>query len=213
MATKQRLLEAWRAHKLISNQRLLDAFEFVPREKFIPPHMINEAYRDHPLPTLRNQSISQPTTIMMMLQLLELKEGHTVLEIGAGVGYQAALLSHVVGDCGNVITIDIIPELVAAAHKNIINLGITNTTVLEQDGGLGYTKAGLFDRIIITAACPAIPSPLIEQMKEGGIVLAPVGDMNNQTLVRGIKVGSRLDLDFFGQFRFVPLRGKHGFEG
>lgn len=210
MTTKQELMQFWESMKV--DEQLLDAFAVIPRENFISPSLQAHAYDDHPLPTLRKQSISQPSTVMIMLKALELKAGHTVFEVGAGVGYQAALISRIIGLKGKLVTTDIIPELVQLTRKNLAVLGLSNVTVLESDGSEGCSAQAPFDRIIITAACPTIPQPLIDQLKEKGIVLAPVGDLESQTLVKGTKIKGRLELEFLGPFVFVPLRGKHGFK-
>jgi protein-L-isoaspartate(D-aspartate) O-methyltransferase len=210
MDTKQELLDYWRSVNV--NESILSAFKEVPRENFVPESLRQQAYEDQPLPTLRQQSISQPTTIIAMLQALEIKEGEKVFEIGAGVGYQAALIATIIGDKGSLVSVEVIPELVQLARRNISNLGLTNTQILEADGSDGHFIKSPYDKAIITAACPAIPQPIIDQLKEGGIVIAPVGDLESQTLVKGVKVSGKLELEFLGSFRFVPMKGKLGFK-
>lgn len=208
---KQDLVHYWRNKNIIFDERVIAAFETIPREIFLPEELQEVAYHDHPLPTLREQSISQPTTIMIMLQALEVQEGDSVLEIGSGVGYQAALLSCLV-TTGSVVTMEIIPELIQASTIHLQQLGITNVSVIESDGSRGFPEKAPFDKIILTAACPTIPKPLLDQLKIGGTIIAPVGDVESQTMVKGIKKEKGLDLDFLGNFRFVPLRGKYGFK-
>jgi protein-L-isoaspartate(D-aspartate) O-methyltransferase len=209
MTTKQYLLAKWRA--INAKQDILDAFAAVPREHFIVDEEMKElAYHDQPLPTMRKQSLSQPSTVMIMLQALELAEGQQVFEVGAGVGYNAALMAHLVGSTGKITSTEVIPELVHLAKTHVEMLGMTNVDILEADGSAGYK--GPYDRIIITAACPTIPQPLIDQLKLGGIVVAPVGDIEDQTMVKGIKREKGLDLIFLGPFKFVPLKGKYGFK-
>lgn len=208
--SKQQLLHFWHQQNL--DPRLLEAFAAIPRENFIPPHLRAYAYEDQPLPTIRKQSISQPTTVMIMLQALELQKGDKVFELGAGMGYQAALISQLVGKRGKVVTSDVIPELVQMTRGNAEELGLKNVLVIEGDGGEGYPEEAPYDKIIITAACPTVPQPLIDQLKEGGIVIAPIGDLQSQTMVRGSKVNGRLELEFLGPFVFVPMKGKHGFQ-
>ncbi len=212
MSTKQELLHFWKSKNIVTNENILKAFDEIPRDLFIPEDLQHEAYHDHPLPTLRKQSISQPTTIMVMLQELQLEDGHKVFEIGSGVGYQAAMMANIVGNKGKVVTTEVIPELVASSRQNLQKLAITNCTVLEADGSNGFPEDAPFDRIIITAACPSIPPPLLKQLKEGGIIVAPVGDLDNQTMIKGTKRQDGLDLEFLGPFRFVPLKGKYGFK-
>lgn len=210
MATKQQLLYFWKTMGV--DETLLTAFSKIPREQFIPPQLKIHAYDDHPLPTIRNQSISQPSTVMIMLQALDLQRGEKVLEVGAGAGYQAALMAQVVGKQGKIITIDVIPELVHCARCNTADLNLSQVQVLEGDGAEGYATEAPYDKIIITAACPMIPPPLIGQLKEGGIIVAPVGDLQSQTMVKGIKVNGKLELEFLGDFVFVPMMGKYGLE-
>tara|TARA_Y100000310_G_scaffold322716_1_gene382080 strand:- start:3004 stop:3636 length:633 start_codon:yes stop_codon:yes gene_type:complete len=200
----------WRSANL--NEHLLNAFNTIPRENFVPPSLRERAYEDKPLPTLRGQSISQPTTVMVMLDALEVKEGDKIFEVGSGAGYQAALLSQLVGTSGTVISTEVVPELVTLAKKNMNDLNLTNVDILEIDGSEGDPVNGPFDKIIITAACPTIPQPLIDQLKENGIIVAPVGDLKSQTMIKGTKSGERLELDFIGPFQFVPMKGKHGFK-
>lgn len=212
MITKEQLVGYWRNKNIVVDENIVKAFLEIPRELFVLPQHKEIAYLDQPLPTIRKQSISQPTTIMIMLLALELKENHKVFEVGAGVAYQAALIAKIIGEKGKLITTEVIPELVQTARENIASLGINNIKIIEADGGNGYQEEALFDRIIITAACPMVPQPLIDQLKEGGIIVAPVGDLESQTMIKGIKRGERLDIEFIGPFQFVPLRGKHGFE-
>jgi len=210
MGSKSQLLTFWRTLGL--EEQLLQAFAEIPREQFVLPHLKRHAYDDHALPTMRKQSISQPTTVMIMLKALEIKKGDQVFELGAGVGYQAALLSRLVGGKGKVVSTEIIPELVQGARQNLDYLQLQNILILEADGSEGHPSEAPYDKIIITAACPAIPQPLIDQLKEGGIIIAPVGDFESQILVKGIKTKTGLDLEFLGQFAFVPLKGKYGFK-
>ena len=209
MLTKNELLLNWQQNNL--DERLLYAFDQIPRENFVPPKYKEIAYEDRPLPTIRNQSISQPTTIMVMLQALDLKDGENVFEIGAGVGYQAALISKVIGEQGKLTSVEVVPELVHIARKHMDDLGLVNVNILEADGSSGYSERSPYDKIIITAACPTIPQPVIDQLREGGIVVAPVGDLESQTMVKGVKVDGKLELEFLGPFRFVPMKGKYGF--
>src|SRR3989338_4606602 len=201
---KEQLLQSW--INMNVDERLLLAFAAIPREKFVAPELRLQAYHDHPLPTLRKQSISQPSTVMMMLQALQLRPKDKVFELGTGAGYQASLLAKITGPEGKVISIEVMPELVALARQNHAEIGIQNVVVMEGDGAKGYPPEAPYDRIIITAACPTIPEPLIPQLKEGGIVIAPVGDLKSQTLVKGTKQQGKLELEFLGQFVFVPMK-------
>lgn len=209
---KQRLIAYWLATGLIADQRLLEAFDEIPREQFLTKAMKKDAYKDMPLPTLRNQSISQPSTVMIMLQALDIQAGDKVFELGAGVGYQASIMSLLVGEKGEVITTEIIPELILLAQKNMTDLGLSNVKVVEADGSVGHKQEAQYDKAIITAACPDIPKPIIDQVKVGGTIIAPVGDLQNQTLIKATKKENGLDLEFLGSFTFVPMKGKYGFK-
>ncbi len=208
--TKEQLLHFWYAQNF--DYALLKAFAAIPREKFVSQKLRRFAYADQPLPTMRRQSISQPTTVMLMLQALEVQKGEKVFELGAGAGYQAALLSYLVGKKGKVVSVEVIPELVQLARVNLAELGMKNALILEGEGGEGYREEAPYDKIIITAACPTVPQPLIDQLKEGGIVVAPVGDLESQTMIKGTKVDGRLAVEFLGPFLFVPMKGQHGFK-
>ncbi|MEW5896973.1 MAG: methyltransferase domain-containing protein [Nanoarchaeota archaeon] len=216
---KEELCSFWRAKGF--EEKTIAAFCEIPRELFVAAELTGHAYDDIPLPTTRGQSISQPTTIMLMLQALDVQEGQSILEIGAGVGFQACILAKLVGSKGRITTIEIIPELVQAAKRNAARLGFPNIMVVEGDGSLGivdkdhfedHFNKGMFDRVIITAACPQIPPLVIEQTKEQGIIVAPVGDLHGQVMVKAIKVNDRLDFEFLGTFLFVPMQGKYGLE-
>ena len=213
MITKFDLLEHWTHGPLQLESSLLKAFEKIPRELFVAEEFHEQAYEDKPLPTLREQSISQPTTIMIMLKALNLKSGMKIFEVGSGVGYQASLIAKIIGAEGKLITSEVIPELVQRARHNLQKLGFSNTTVLESNGGEGFPQEAPYDRIVLTAACPSLPEPLINQLKDGGIILAPIGDIESQTLVKGVKRGQGIDLEFLGSFSFVPMKGKYGFHG
>ncbi len=210
MRNKQELIRQWRSLNI--DERLLKAFEETPREQFVPASFREHAYDDHPLPTVRAQSISQPTTVMLMLQALNVKKGNKVLEVGSGGGYQAALISKVIGPAGLLVSLEVIPELVGIARENLSRMGLANVQIMEGDGGEGFPEEAPYDNIIITAACPTIPEPLIAQLKEGGIIIAPVGDLESQMMVRGVKEHGKMELEFLGSFMFVPMRGRYGFK-
>jgi protein-L-isoaspartate(D-aspartate) O-methyltransferase len=211
MDSKERLIDYWSSRMLITDKRLLDAFKKVPREKFILSGYVREAYGDYPLPIGEGQTISQPTTVMMMTQALELKPGNKVLEIGAGSGYQAAIIARMVGSKGRVITTEIIPDLAKFAVRNLRAANIKNVKVVDWDGSQGYDKEAPYDRIIVTAACPKIPQPLIDQLKDGGIIVAPVGPAYGQRMIKAVKVKGTLKKKSLGAFMFVPLQGKYGY--
>ena len=209
---KDILIEKWLNSGIIKDKKVIEAFKSVPREKFITKDFLDEAYGDYPLPIGKGQTISQPSTIMLMTQALELKEGHKVLEVGAGSGYQAALIARIVGEKGKVLTTEIIPELAEFAKENIEKCKIKNVEIVNYDGSQGYKKEAPYDRCIITAACPAIPKPIIKQLKEGGIIIAPVGSLTfGQSMIKARKVKGELIEENLGNFVFVPLKGKYGY--
>lgn len=209
--SKKRLIDYWQSSGTIQDKKLIESFKAIPREKFIPEEYTEEAYGDYPLSIGMGQTISQPTTVMLMTEALKLKEGDKVLEVGAGSGYQAAIISKIIGGKGKVITTEIIPELVEFAKKNIKKLKIKNIKIIDYDGSQGYEEEAPYDKIIITAACPEIPKPLIKQLKENGIITAPVGDLFGQQMIKGIKKKGKLETKSLGYFMFVPLKGKHGY--
>ncbi len=210
MERKVLLVEEWESGRSVKDKRVLDAFKQIKRELFVLPEFKPDAYVDAPLPIPGNQTISQPTTVVLMLDALMVKPGQKVLEIGAGSGYDAALLSVLVGSKGKVITTEIVPELVGFAKKNLQKAKITNVKVVHSDGSVGYAKEAPYDRIICTAGAPKIPMPLIKQLKEGGIMLIPVGPMHAQHMIRATKVKGELIREDLGEYIFVPLTGKYG---
>ena len=211
MPSKEQLVEHWISSGIIKDKKIIEAFRKVSRELFVAEERKEEAYGDYPLPIGKGQTISQPTTVMIMTQALELKEGDKVLEVGSGSGYQAAIIANIVGDNGRVISTEIVDELVESAKSNIKKLKLKNVEIIKHDGSKGYSKEAPYDRIIITAACPKIPNPLIKQLKEGGIIVAPVGNMNEQEMIKGRKIKGKLIKENLGDFMFVPLKGKHGY--
>ena len=183
------------------NPRVLDAMRTVPRHLFMPGHGVASAYRDMPLPIGHGQTISQPTVVALMTQALDLHGTEKVLEIGTGSGYQAAILSLLVG---SLFTIEIVAPLGHAAKERLANLGYANVTVRVGDGYLGWPEQAPFDRIILTAAPPEMPAALVQQLADGGTIVAPVGE-GEQDLVRWTKRGDTLDKKVLGAVRFVPM--------
>ena len=211
MPSKEQLMEHWTSSGIIKDRKVIDAFKKVPRELFVAEERKEEAYGDYPLPIGKGQTISQPTTVMIMTQALELKEGDKVLEVGSGSGYQAAIIANIIGNKGKLISTEIVNDLAELAKENIKKLKLKNVEIIKHDGSKGYDKEAPYDKIIITAACPKIPRPLIKQLKEGGIIVAPVGDMNEQAMIKGRKIKGKLIEEKLGDFMFVPLKGKHGY--
>tara|TARA_B100000315_G_scaffold239141_1_gene257629 strand:- start:3892 stop:4533 length:642 start_codon:yes stop_codon:yes gene_type:complete len=212
MVQKTELMDFWKEN-LGLKEIELKAFKDVPREDFVPEDFKDRAYDDIPLPILRGKTISQPTTVMMMTHALELKPGEKVFEIGAGSGYQSAIIAKIVGEKGRVVTTEIVPELISFARQNLAKANIKNVEIYEDDGSNGMPKEAPFDKIIITAACKEFPKSLLEQLKPEGIIVGPVGNKHEQEMVRGTKdKNGKLGLEFLGPFLFSPMYGKYGFE-
>jgi len=197
----------------VSSPIVKKAFLGVKRELFVPGKLQASAYVDEALPIGFGQTISQPSTIAIMLEMLELKEGQKVLEVGSGCGYVLALLSEAVGAQGKVFGVEKLKDLVEVSRKNLEAQGTKNVAVIEGDGSLGLKEEAPFDRIIVSAACPFVPKPLFDQLKEEGIAVAPVGDLYTQEIQQMRKKnGKPLKRNYAGTFfSFVPLRGKLGF--
>ena len=192
----------------IKDKAVLSAFQKVPRKNFIPEHLKHRAYEDIPLPVGFNQTISQPYTVAFMLQELEIKKGDKILEIGTASGWNAALMSKLTGSKGKVFTTEIIPELAVEAKKKLSKL--KNVKVISTDGSIGLKESSPFDKILVACACPKIPKELISQLKENGILIAPVGSLKEQKLIK-ITKSKQIKEEILGNFVFVPLKGKYGF--
>ena len=192
---------------------VIKAFKKVDRENFISIENRPAAYEDTPLPIGFGQTISAPSMVAIMTEKLDAKKGMKILEIGAGSGYQAAILSEIVGKSGKVITIERIQEVAGYARKNLAKY--KNVKLIVGDGTLGYEKDSPYDRIIVTAAAPQIPQLLIEQLKIGGILAIPVGDfLYGQEFIlikkKKIKGKEKIEQEFVTGCVFVPLIGKYG---
>ena len=188
----------------VRDPRVLQAMRSVPRHLFVPPALVADAYADHPLPIGSEQTISQPYIVAFMTDALGLQGGQKVLEIGTGSGYQAAVLSGIVA---RVFTIEIVEPLAAQAKERLARLGYTNVHARAGDGYLGWPEEAPFDAIMVTAAAPRIPEPLKEQLKDGGRLVIPVGDVE-QELILLTKRGARFEERRVLPVRFVPMTGK-----
>lgn len=205
-----RLIERLKRYGYIRSKEVEDAMLSVKREDFVPPSVRRYAYDDTPLEIGFGQTISAPHMVAMMCEELELKKGLKILEIGAGSGYHAAVISRIIGKEGKVYSIERIAELAEFARKNLEKAGIKNVEVIEGDGSLGLPEYAPYDRILVTCSAPDIPEPLVEQLKEDGIILIPVG-RTFSVLIKGIKKGKRLERKEICGCTFVPLIGKYGF--
>ena len=205
--TKQGLINSWQKRGLISDQRVLEAFRTISREQFVPSGFESKAYHDAPLKIGYGQTISQPFTLLSMIELLNVTKTDKILEIGAGSGYGAAILGQL---ASQVYAIEIVSELVKLAQGNLNQAKINNVEVFEWDGSRGYDRKSPYDKVIVSAACCEIPKALIEQLGEDGIIVAPVGDRQSQVMTRGVKCNEGLKKSYFGSYSFVPLTGKFG---
>lgn len=191
------------------NSALIEkAFLKVKRELFMPSNLIEYAYSDNAFPIGFNQTISQPYTIAVMLGLLNAREGMKVLEVGSGSGYVCALLSEIVGPKGKVYGIELVEGLFEQAKENLKLQGCNNAELFFGDGTKGLSERMPFERILVSAACGFVPEPLIEQLSEGGRIVAPVGDHWSQQLQLAEKTEGKISKSFPlpGYFVFVPLK-------
>ena len=215
---KKELLERYIHSKTAISENVIRAYNNVPRENFLPESQIKNAYNDTPLSIGHNQTISAPHISFIYAEKLEMKEGQKVLEIGGGSGYNAAFFAELVApkgskNPGHVYTIERIPELAEFAKTNLEKNGYAETvTVVIGDGTCGYEKEAPYDRIVVTAAGPEIPGPLIQQLEVGGLLIIPVGKKHSyQNLFLLEKTESEIIKRNLGGVAFVPLIGKHGF--
>ncbi|MFC1787169.1 protein-L-isoaspartate O-methyltransferase [Halobacteriota archaeon] len=207
-AERIKLLEGLRSYGI--SERVLDAMKKVPRHLFVPPSYRSQAYADHPLPIGEDQTISAPHMVAMMCDLLDLRKGMIVLEIGAGCGYHAAIMAELVGESGHVYTMDRLSSLVNSASENLRKVGYSNVTVLLGDGTLGIPDHAPYDRISVACAAPDVPPPLIDQLKSGGKMAIPIGrHFQELYLVERINGITKKEK---GGVIFVPLIGKYGFQ-
>ncbi|MEW6417938.1 MAG: protein-L-isoaspartate(D-aspartate) O-methyltransferase [Nitrospirota bacterium] len=194
----------------IKDERVLNAMKKVPRHLFIDESMQYKAYDDMALPIGEGQTISQPYMVAVMTQLLELKGNEKVLEIGTGSGYQAAILAELAKD---VYSVERVTALAIRAEERFHSLGYNNIHIKIGDGTLGWPEEAPFDRIVITAGTPKIPEPLIKQLSEEGIIIAPVGDRFSQQLLKVRKVKGKFLENYHTPCVFVPLIGEYGWKG
>ncbi|HWP59317.1 MAG TPA: protein-L-isoaspartate(D-aspartate) O-methyltransferase [Candidatus Acidoferrales bacterium] len=206
---RDRMIREQLVQRGIHDHRVLGAMRKVPRHLFVEPSMQNQAYDDCPLPIGQNQTISQPYMVALMAQSLELKGSEKVLEIGTGSGYEAAVLAEL---CAQVVSVERLEELAARARERLERLGYKNIVITVGDGTLGCETHAPYDDIVVSAASPCIPRPLLSQLKPDGRLVLPMGEEELQTLVRIRKKGESLEEDYLGECRFVKLIGAYGWQ-
>ena len=210
--TMQRLamVEQLRTTHKIADERVLDVMARVPRHLFVPVAIKSQAYKDNALPISGGQTISQPFIVARMTELLGLTGNEKVLEIGAGSGYQTAILASL---ARSVFAIERLVNLADEASRRLQTLGITNVTLKAADGTTGWENYAPYDAILVAAGGPDIPEPLVKQLKIGGKLVIPIGDdQRSQSLIRVTRTESSSTQENFGGCAFVPLIGEFGWK-
>ena len=200
---KQHLYSYWQKSRMITSKTVLKAFLAVQRDLFVDQSYRDQSYADNPLPICCEQTISQPTTVLLMLQLLEVISGQRVLEIGTGSGYNAALLAELTG---KVVTVERHMKLVKLAQHNLKQAGCEGVIVVKGDGKKGYASHAPYDRIMVTAAAQKVPQQLKDQLSLGGLLVAPIGATYGCEMLTIKKISSdNFQTRDHGLFSFVPL--------
>jgi protein-L-isoaspartate(D-aspartate) O-methyltransferase len=205
--TKEELLESMRGR---IKDSVVEAMKRVPREFFVPEALQQRAYDDIPLPIGFGQTISAPHMVAIMCDILDLRKGMSVLDVGSGSGYHAAVMAELIGPEGHIYSMERVPELAARARESLKRAGIENVTVVEGDGSLGLPDHAPYDRINVAATAPRAPDPLKQQLKPGGKMVVPVG-FGLQELILVTRKNGFVTEELMG-VAFVPLIGKHGFK-
>lgn len=206
---REKLVEKLRHDRHLSSEATAQAMRAVPRERFIPAHLGDRAYDDEPLSIGLEQTISAPHMVAIMSDALDVRPGMKVLEIGTGSGYQAAVLSRLVGPDGRVVSVERIGPLSERARDALRDAGAKNVEVHVSDGSLGHAQAAPYDRIIVTASAPDVPPPLLDQLGPDGVLLIPIGGRECD-LIRIRKSTTGFVRENLGACAFVPLLGLHG---
>ena len=206
---RRRMVEAQLQARGVEDERVLQAMREVPRHRFVPQVVASKAYGPGALPIGAKQTISQPYIVARMIELLELRGNEKVLEIGTGTGYQATVLAKL---CAKVFTIERVNELALRAAELFRELKVHNASVKVFDGTYGWSDQAPFDRIIVAAAGPEVPEPLVQQLARTGRLIMPIGPAGNQRLARVIRAGTGIKIEDCGTAEFVPLVGKFGWK-
>jgi protein-L-isoaspartate(D-aspartate) O-methyltransferase len=204
---RERMVDEQLCGRDITDRRVLEAMRSVPRHRFVPQDEVELAYVDAPLPIGHRQTISQPYIVALMSQMLRLRGEETVLEVGTGSGYQAAILGRL---ARRVYSLERIPELAESARRALTEVGIDNVEVRVADGSAGLPEAAPFDGILVAAAAPRAPGPLLDQLAEKGALVVPVGTIDGQILERWTRQGREFSCERSAPVCFVPLVGAHG---
>jgi len=207
---RERMVSEQLAARGIEDPRVLEAMRAVPRHEFVAPDLRDQAYEDTPLPIGHGQTISQPFMVALMTEALQLRPGERVLEIGTGSGYQAAVLAHMRAE---VYTIERLEGLAREAEERMLRLGYRNVHVCCADGNDGWADAGPFDAALLAAAAREIPRQPLHQLRMLGRMVLPIGTDDAQELVRLWRTEEGFREDYLGGCRFVPLIGRHGWQG
>ena len=206
---RKRMVEEQIAARGLLDSRLLAVMGSVPRHMFFPVDDLAWAYADGPLPIGHGQTISQPFIVALMTELLQVESSDRILEVGTGSGYQAAVLGQLAAE---VHTVEVIPELAAQAAKTLAGLGYSNSHVHAGDGSLGWPDAAPYDGILVAAAAPSAPQPLLDQLADGGRLVLPVGGRGFQHLEVWERRGKEFKCQVNLAVAFVPLRGEYGWK-
>lgn len=206
-AERRAMVEGQLRRRGIRDERLLEAMFRVPRHEFVPPAYLGHAYADRPLPIGESETISQPYIVAVMTEAARVKPGDRALEVGAGAGYQAAILAEL---GARVYTVERNPRLAQAARERLSRLGYKDIEVICGDGSEGYAAAAPYEVILVTAGAPKVPSTLLDQLSDGGRMVIPIGDLDRQDLCVLARAGSEITQRVLDPCQFVPLIGKHG---
>lgn len=206
---RRRMVDRQLKRRGICDPRVLEAMSAVPRHLFVTATFRPAAYADSALPIGQGQTISQPYIVALMLEVAQIEPGDKVLEIGTGSGYSAAVASQIADE---VYTIERHGELADRARERLRELGYHNIHVIHSDGSEGWAEEAPYDVILVTAAAPDLPQPLLNQLADGGRLVAPVGTRASQTLVRAVRRGAQIHRESLAEVRFVPLVGEYGWE-
>jgi len=206
---RQRMVADQLVARGIRDKRVLAAFSKVPRHLFVPEDQRPHSYEDHPCPIGAGQTISQPYIVALMTERLQLKPEAKVLEIGTGSGYQTAILAEL---AVRVYSVERFPDLAQEAGKILTELGCTGVEIRVGDGTNGWSEAAPFDGIVVAAAAPLLPEPLLNQLAEGGRMVIPIGSPKNQVLTLVTRSGGRIQAVDICPCAFVPLIGAHGWK-